>query len=92
MIKYFELCFENYFGETICVDISVNLDDVSKEFSLPVDMFDFNDIDLYIQLNFAKVHLYDEFVALIPIVVDEFFDTSSVLPFCEFCTNPKSWY
>lgn len=85
-MKYFEVSFDNFAGDCISCDVSVN-DELPPFYG----MSDW-DIDFMFRLCFLDYRPNDEFVALIPIKVDSSFDSSKTVPFVEFFSHPQAWY
>lgn len=91
MIKYYELYFENYSGETISVDVEINYEDVAKYLCCPVSTIDNVDIFGYALHTFNKYHPRDIFLGIFPL--DFPYSPAVDLPdFLDVCKSRKAWY
>lgn len=91
MIKYYELYFENYSGETISVDVEINLKDVADYLCCSVVDVTYTDIIDYCIHHFRKYRPFDLFYCIIPI--DFPYSPAFDIPdFLDVCLSRKAWY
>lgn len=90
MLKYYEIYFQNFTGDTVSVDIAVDITDVCNYMSCNIMTLDEDIIKAFIMHLFKLHRHYDTYHFAVPIDLLDI--NNEPIPFTEFLYSNKTYF